>query len=500
MRLLERTSKQIGDTLSSTLDEGVDVPVPVGTYYRISEDMAGDAKGVARQREDCLNLARLRRWDPVQYEDNDLSAYKPGVVRPDFEQMLKDLDAGIIKGIVVYNLDRLTRQPVELERLIKIYDKHPDLIFASLEGDINLATSDGRTMARVMVAFANKASADTGRRVKRKQEDLATKEVKLVHGGRVPYGWLPDGQTADPQAKKEILKAHERLLAGEKISDIRDDWLARDVIPKSRSGKRFGKGEGLQHSTVSRMLTNPALAGIKVYRGEILKAEDGRPRKGAWEALCSPERLEQVTAELEGRTARHTPSNASYLLSGIARCGKCAGPMRGQYRKDRQGNRIPAYCCHQEKGGCGGVSRKAEPIDELIIMAILADEERVKQRASVSAPAWEKESELAEVQAEIAELKAAKEAGQISISTVIQFMPGLESKRDRLLAEQRRALAARRTAQVISTSSRDAFDALPTVERQRMRVLQSLQAVIIHPAGKGAGRKFDPDLIEPVWA
>lgn len=147
------------------------MPVPVGCYYRISEDMAGDAKGVARQRDDCLNLARLRRWEPVQYEDNDLSAYKPNVVRPDFEQMLKDLDAGVIRGVVVYNLDRLTRQPKELERLIEIYDRHEGLIFASLEGDINLSTSDGRTMARVLVAFANKASADTARRVKRKQQD-----------------------------------------------------------------------------------------------------------------------------------------------------------------------------------------------------------------------------------------------------------------------------------------------------------------------------------------
>lgn len=475
------------------------MPVPVGTYYRISEDMAGDAKGVARQREDCLRLARLRRWDPVQYEDNDLSAYKPGVVRPDFEQMLKDLDAGVIKGVVVYNLDRLTRQPVELERLIKIYDKHPDLIFASLEGDINLGTTDGRTMARVLVAFANKASADTGRRVKRKQEDLAIKEVKLVHGGRVPYGWMPDGESADPSAKREITKAHERILAGDKISDIRDDWLARDVIPKSRTGKRFGKGEGLQHSTVTRMLTNPALAGIKVYRGEILRGPDGEPREGAWEALCTPQRLEEVTAELEGRSARHTPSNASYLLSGIARCGKCAGPMRGQYRKDRKGERIPAYCCHQEKGGCGGISRKAEPIDELVIKLALLDEERVKSKAAVAVPVWGGEAQLAAVQADITELLNAKKDGKISISTLIQLMPDLEADRDRLLAEQRRAMAAQRTAEVISVESRDAFDKLPTVERQRARILQSLRAVIIHPAGKGA-KKFDPELIEPIWA
>lgn len=310
---------------------------------------------------------------------------------------------------------------------------------------------------------------------------------------------MPDGKTADPEARREILKAHERIMAGDRISDIRDDWLVRDVIPKSRDGKRFGKKGGLQHSTVTRLLTNPALAGIKVYRREVVCGQDGRPVTGSWEAICTSERLEEVMAELEGRSVRHVPSNASYLLSGIARCGRCGGPMRGQYRKDRQGNRIPAYCCHQEKGGCGGVSRKAEPIDELIIDLILADEERMKQKASVTASTWGGEVELTEVQADIEELVQAKKDGKLSISMLIQLMPDLEAKRDRLLAEQRRALAAQRTAQIISTASRDAFDALPTIERQRARVLQSLQAVIVHPAGKGA-KRFDPDLIEPVWA
>ncbi|WP_239091477.1 hypothetical protein [Streptomyces sp. SID14478] len=36
------------------------------------------------------------------------------------------------------------------------------------------------------------------------------------------------------------------------------------------------------------------------------------------------------------------------------------------------------------------------------------------------------------------------------------------------------------------------------IERQREIVLQSLSAVIIHPAGRGR-RIFDPALIDPIW-
>ncbi|MET8767674.1 recombinase family protein [Streptomyces sp. NPDC004658] len=69
--------------------------------------------------------------------------------RDDLELMLKDLRAGLIDGIVAYDLDRLARQPRDLERLIEIYDERPRLEFATVTNDINIGTPDGRTMARI---------------------------------------------------------------------------------------------------------------------------------------------------------------------------------------------------------------------------------------------------------------------------------------------------------------------------------------------------------------
>lgn len=472
--------------------------VPVGVYLRISEDQAGDAKGVARQREDCTALAAVRRWEPVIYEDNDVSAFRRGVVREQFEQMLAELKAGDIRGIVVYDLDRLARQPRDLERVIDLYEEIPGLIFASLQGDINLSTADGRTMARVMVAFANKSSADTGRRVKRKQLQLA-KEGTLVHAGRVPFGWQADGKSADPAAKKEILKAHERLLAGDKLVRIRDDWEERGILPLSPSGKRYGKGEHLQHSTVRRILTNPALAGFKLYRGEILKDDSGAPIQGAWDVLCTPERLEAVNGVLDARQRSWQPSGNVYLLSGIARCGKCTQPMRGQFSRDRKGNKRAVYACDSgaSRKGCGGVARVAGPVEDLIIQLVLEDQARQQIKAGQDAPPWTGEAELGSVMADINELTEAVKAKQVSMSVMLSLMPDLERRRDALLRERRAALAEQAQSTVITVGSKDEFDALP-LDRQRALVLKSLEAVVIHPAGRGR-RTFDPDLIEPLW-
>jgi site-specific DNA recombinase len=54
-----------------------------GLYTRIAEDIVGEGLGVARQEQDCRCLAARRGWTGV-YEDNDVSAFKTRVRRPEF--------------------------------------------------------------------------------------------------------------------------------------------------------------------------------------------------------------------------------------------------------------------------------------------------------------------------------------------------------------------------------------------------------------------------------
>jgi DNA invertase Pin-like site-specific DNA recombinase len=477
------------------------MPIDVGVYVRISDDSEGEAKGVARQRDDCCALAVVRRWEVARvYEDNDFSAYQRHVVRPEFERMLEDLHLGVIKGVVVYNLDRFARQPRDLERAIDIFEARTDYVFATLEGDINLASTDGRTLARVMVAFANKSSADTGRRVMRKQLELASEGKP--HGGRQPYGWQADGLTADPDAKREIRAAHRALLAGAKISDIQKDWLIRGVAPTSRAGRRFKGAERLDHKTVRRILTNPALAGVKVYKGEVVLGDDGAPIKAAWDALCTSEQLSEVIEALEGRRPnRERPGTNAlrYLLSGIARCGVCNGPMRGQMRRRAGGDQYQVYLCDRSgyAKGCGKIARVGAPVDRLVEDLVLADQKRVQLKVNVGSWSKAHQERLSAVLDDISQIRAACIAKKVSVATVLDLLSELEHERNQLALSKRRAERQGRKAAVVE-HTRETFKALP-LERQRALVLHSLKAVVIHPQGKGVAR-FNPDLIEPVWA
>src|SRR6185437_3880522 len=89
--------------------------VRAGLYARISSDREGDGLGVARQLQDCEQLAAAKGWTIAErYVDDDVSAYS-GKPRPAYVRMLDDVRTGAIDAVVVYHLDRLHRQPKELE-------------------------------------------------------------------------------------------------------------------------------------------------------------------------------------------------------------------------------------------------------------------------------------------------------------------------------------------------------------------------------------------------
>ncbi|MCF3960397.1 recombinase family protein [Streptomyces fuscigenes] len=472
----------------------------VGIYTRISRDDEGDSLGVARQRQDCERLTDLRSWQAVKvYEDNDVSAFKRNVVRDEFELMLTDLRAGLIDGVVAYDLDRLARQPRDLERLIEVFDDRPRLEFATVTNDVNLGTPDGRTMARIMVAFANKSSHDASRRIKRKHLELA--QQGKDSGGPAPYGWRKDDRSkVDAAAAEVIREAQREVLAGVRIGTIRTRWQEQGFGNPREGTKRMA------HHHVEHILTNPRLVGYRTYHGEILHGEDGRPIMGEWEPINTLEEWEAVCSAVAERKQKH-PGKAlarKYLMSGIARCGLCKTKIRGQINQRWTPESKAAkytYQCSVVNGGCGKVGRTGEPVDRLIAQLVLEEQ---RARAAVTAvPAeerWPDESELEQVTQDIAQLVEAERSKQITVATLLQLLPAKERLRDELKLRRARFYKEQKQAEAKGDTANltvDEFFTLP-IERQQEIVLHSLSAVIIHPAGRGK-RKFDPSLIEPVW-
>ncbi len=212
-------------------------------YVRISDEPEGTERGVDRQEADCRAYAAAHGWQVVAVSrENDRSAFKQRtitlpsgervrrVVRPEFLAMLKRLTDGHAQVMVAYDLDRAVRDPRDLEDLIDV-KVLGGFGVRSVTGSLRLNTDSDVAMVRVLVAMANKSSADTARRVARAAKQQAIEGT--WHGGRVPFGYHRAGSGAlviDPDAAGLVREAVQRVMAGESLYRIRTDWNERGIL------------------------------------------------------------------------------------------------------------------------------------------------------------------------------------------------------------------------------------------------------------------------------
>jgi site-specific DNA recombinase len=456
-------------------------------YARISSDPEGDRLGVTRQTEDCRSLAERKGWPVAEvYVDDDRSAYS-GKPRPEYRRMLADISARAVDGLIVYNLDRLHRQPRELEAFFDVVDAAGLTALASVEGDINLASHDGRFHARILGAVARKSSDDASRRIKRKNEERAAQGLP-TGGGTRPFGYRSDRVTVDPVEAALVREAASRVLAGEAVRAIATDWNARGI--------RTAAGNGWVVETLRRMLLSARLSGQREYLGEIVAP-------GTWAAIITPEETARLRAILAERTRTKSRPVRRYLLTGLLRCGRCDAPLiaRPQANGDRR------YVCAKGPGhsGCGRMAINADGIEPFLVEAILVHLDTPAVAAALATAASADVATAAEHDALRQDREQLDELARAYGDKLVTFPEWLAARAPieaRIDAAQRKLSRMSRSAAIDeyvgnAEALRPTFRELP-LPRQRSIVSAVLERAVIRPAVPGR-TTFDPARIEPVW-
>lgn len=471
-------------------------PARAAIYCRLSKDDAGDQLGVRRQERDCRALAVRRGWEVVEvFVDDDVSAYVPGR-RPSYARLLESIRCGEVDAVLMYDLDRLHRHPWELEEFFRTCDAASLSLLASVSGDVDLGTNDGRLVARIMGAVAKKASDDTSRRLKRKFDERA--ENGQPHGAR-PFGYEADGVTIRESEAALIRQAAIDVLLGESLNAIARRWTEGGA-PTPQKAKAWSG------TAVRTILTGPHQAGLRRHRGEIVG-------EGAWPAIIDRVTHERVVSMLGDPGRRLTSPPRRQPFTGLVRCGLCGGSMDRDLVRSRKasagkGQKRPAwatYKCHRRPGrdNCGRLSVAAAPVEALVVEAVfqrLAGPqlvELVSRRDGSSDDALAVEVAACESRrTELAELWA---AGDLSRAEWMTAKRHLEAR----LGVARRTLARRPGAEALSpyVGSGDLLrTAWPDLSSaQRRAVLAAVvDQVTIRPATR-RGRIFDPERVDVIW-
>ncbi len=274
-------------------------------YARISQDRTGAGLGVDRQTEDCRVLAEQLGWTVVDvFVDDDVSAYS-GRPRPAYEDMLRLLETGTVRGVLPWHTDRLHRSPVELERYINATEHRGVITHTVQAGELDLPTPSGRAVARTLGAWARFESEHKAERIKRAMHQGA-KAGKFL-GGAVPFGWtLTDGVPVIHEAEAaEVRAATRAVLAGRSLGSIIRDLNDRGVTT--------GTGRTWTYATLRQLLVRPRNAGLAEWHGEIVGDSQ-------FPAIVTRDEWEAVRRIVENPARRKSQSNrVRHLLAALTR-------------------------------------------------------------------------------------------------------------------------------------------------------------------------------------
>jgi site-specific DNA recombinase len=141
----------------------------------VSSDRDGDHLAVERQEEDLRKLCADRDWTVIEpvYSDNSISATR-GAERKGYDRLLKDIARGAVDAVAVWDIDRLSRVPGEIETFVATMDKAGITQLAFVGGSINVGTGDGLLVARIKAAVAAEEAAKMGKRIRRSKRQEFT--------------------------------------------------------------------------------------------------------------------------------------------------------------------------------------------------------------------------------------------------------------------------------------------------------------------------------------
>lgn len=447
-------------------------PVRCALYLRISLDLTGEELAIQRQRADCLRIAEQREWAVVaEFVDNSISATDKTKVRPGYDALVAGYQAGEFDAIVVWDLDRLTRQPRQLEDWIDAAEER-GLLLVTANGDADLSTDGGRLFARMKAAVARSE-------VERKSARQRSAAVQRAQQGKPPLGVRLTGYTAKGEVVEHeaviVKQVFERFAAGDSLRSL-SAWLTEEGI-RTRHGRPWNP------SSVRTMLTNPRYAGRAVYMGRPLE------KTGTWTALVDEDTFDLVQAKLaDPRRRTQHGTDRKHLGAGLFECGTCGHMVRSW-----SGNR---YRC---ANGC--ITRAQAGIDGFVLDVV---RERLSWPDVVDLLTPEDSAEARAIGEQVKRLRARIE--RIASDYDAEMIDGQRykvatAKAEAELAEARRLQARLATAKgaaatLLAENPVAAFDAAPLMIKRT--VLDALCTVVLHPAPRGR-KGFDPASVSFRW-
>lgn len=233
--------------------EDMNIFMTVAIYARQSVDKK-DSISIDSQIDFCRKEV-MQEEEIKVYTDKGFSG--KNIDRPKFQEMMTDIKIGLIQKVVVYKLDRISRNLLDFANIIEFFKQY-NVSFISCNERFDTSTPMGNAMLSITMVFAQLERETIQKRIK---DNYYARGAKgLYMGGRAPYGFtkittrVNDKKTYtfenNPAQVSHLLKMYELYSSTDMSLGKVSDYLNKEGIPAAEGGA-WDSGK------ISRILRSP---------------------------------------------------------------------------------------------------------------------------------------------------------------------------------------------------------------------------------------------------
>ena len=277
--------------------------------------------------------------------------------RPDFQQMIKDSASKEWQNIIVYKLDRFSRNKYETAKYKKILKDNGVKLISAMENIPD--TPEGIILESLLEGMAEYYSAELSQKVKRGMNETRLKGN--FTGGTIIYGYnVENHKVVINEEQAEVVRfIYEQYALGVYV---------KDIIQKLNDKHIYNRGKPFARNTIYNILKNEKYSGIYRHNNEIF--ENMYPR------IVSQEIYDKVRKKTSQNHYGKRSIEVVYLLRNKLKCGYCGEPISAECGTSSKGNKRRYYKCLGKKRhttNCNKQTLRKEILENFVIDILLKE-------------------------------------------------------------------------------------------------------------------------------
>ena len=281
--------------------------------------------------------------------------------RPAFQQMIADSKHKKWDYVLVYKLDRFSRN--KYESAIHKHTLKENGVKVKSATEMIPDSPEGILIEAIHEGYAEYYSAELSQKVRRGMNETRLKGN--FTGGYVPYGYVIVNKkvTIDEEKAEVVRFIYEQYSLGVYVKDIMNTLNAKGI---------YNRGKPFARNTVYKILKTEKYSGVYRYKGQVFT--------NIYPQIVPTDIFEIVRDKMQKNKKGSRSPKIVYIFRQKAFCGKCGQPISAECGTSCTGDKRRYYKCYGRKNrnGCKQEVFTKELLEETVLDSLITELKKPK--------------------------------------------------------------------------------------------------------------------------